>query len=49
MNNVKSKKYGFLPEEVESRSLLGETFRMKHDFLKLLRVEKDADRDKNMK
>ena len=46
MNNVKSVKFGFSSEEIESRSLTDKVFRMKYDFHRLLRVKKDAERYK---
>ena len=48
MSNVKSEKYGFVPEDIEKESLKTNVFRMKYDFHRLLKVQEDADRKKKI-
>ena len=46
MNNVKTSKYGFEPEYIESESLKDENFKERFDFHRLKQVTKDFERYK---
>ena len=47
INNVKSKKCGFVPEKIEIESLKKDVFIIKYDFCRLLKVKIDANTRKS--